>query len=611
MKWKKAMAAVLTACLLLAGLSFASAESETLAALDPAKWQYNADDGVYWQIGVSYCATPVDERYETLGVFVPEAYMTATDNGDGTFTCEINPEGSVGGYTAQTAPIVLPVDTPGYSAMAAPSAYVQGASAYTDAGFVYVAAGCRGRDAGAPAGVTDLKAAIRFVRHSAETIPGDTERIFTFGMSGGGAQSALLGATGDSELYTPYLALIGAAQTSDAVAGSMCWCPITNLDFANEAYEWNLGVIREGLSEDMQALSDGMAAAYADYVNQLGLEDDEGGVLLLTGLYEGSYIDYLKGVIERSLNNFLSDTSFPYTPSQGGMGRGGFGGGRGGLGGREGMPGGPGEAGGLEAGRGEHDGPMGELTLPDGGPEEKDGLPMADGEQALPTGGYFDENGELQEDGIVRVAAEAEADTATYETAQAYIDSLNGDDPWIAYDAETNTATIASVEAFVRHCKPATKSVGAFDDLNRAQGENQLFGYGDGEGAHFDAIMAELLKDDETYGAAYVEDLARMDALGTDVQTRLNMYNPMYYLSDLYDGYQTASVAKYWRIRTGITQGDTALCTEVNLALALQGYGDTQVDFETVWGQGHVQAERTGSATENFIAWVNGCVMEE
>ena len=32
------------------------------------------------------------------------------------------------------------------------------------------------------------------------------------------------------------------------------------------------------------------------------------------------------------------------------------------------------------------------------------------------------------------------------------------------------------------------------------------------------------------------------------------------------------------------------------------------VDFATVWGQGHTQAERTGSATENFIAWIEGCM---
>lgn len=605
MRRKTVLICMMIVSLLLAGMSFGTAEGDELAMLDPTKWQYNADDDVYWQIGVSYCAAPADESYETLGVFVPAAYMTAVDNGDGTFTCEINEAGSVGGYTARTAPIVLPVDTPGYSAMAAPSGYVQGVSAYTGAGFVYVAAGCRGRDAGAPAGVTDLKAAIRFVRYSAETIPGSTDRIFSFGMSGGGAQSALLGATGDSDLYTPYLTAIGAAQTSDAVAGSMCWCPITNLDYANEAYEWNMGVTRDGLSEDMQALSDGMASAFADYINQVGLKDEEGTLLTLTGLTEGSYYDYIKAVIERSLNNFLADTTFPYTPSQGGMGLGGFGGGFGG--------GGPdGEFAGRGGQRGEL--PDGELPELDG-----EGFPGKDAEgfagkdgDTLPdlNGGYVDANGEFQEDGIVRNNVETAADTSTYETAQDYIDSLNGDDPWITYDAETNTATIASVEAFVTHCKTASKSVGAFDDLNRAQGENELFGYADGEGAHFDAIMAELLKDDETYGTAYAEDLARVDSLGTDVQTRMNMYNPMYYLSDFYEGYQTANVAAYWRIRTGINQGDTALCTEVNLALALQSYEGTQVDFETVWGQAHVQAERTGSASENFIAWVNDCLAE-
>ena len=104
------------------------------------------------------------------------------------------------------------------------------------------------------------------------------------------------------------------------------------------------------------------------------------------------------------------------------------------------------------------------------------------------------------------------------------------------------------------------------------------------------------------------EDLEKKDALGNTVDYRLNMYNPMYYLSDYYDGYKTANVAKYWRIRSGINQGDTAFSTEVNLALALKNYEDTNVDFETVWGQGHVQAERTGDSSANFIAWVNACL---
>ncbi len=220
-KWNRFFASVTMAALLLAGcgnqVSAEQASDEpqvetTLPQIDATKWNYNAEDGVYWQVGISYCENPADLAYETLGIFVPEAYMTAEENGDGTYTCTINTNGTAENYTAQTAPIVIPVNIPGYMAMEAPTEYVEAAADYTDAGFIYVNAGCRGRDAGAPYGVTDLKAAVRYIRYNDGNVPGCTERIFTFGMSGGGAQSALMGATGDSELYTPYLEAIGAVE---------------------------------------------------------------------------------------------------------------------------------------------------------------------------------------------------------------------------------------------------------------------------------------------------------------------------------------------------------------------------------------------------------------
>lgn len=90
------------------------------------------------------------------------------------------------------------------------------------------------------------------------------------------------------------------------------------------------------------------------------------------------------------------------------------------------------------------------------------------------------------------------------------------------------------------------------------------------------------------------------------MQTRVNMYNPMYYLSNYYSGYNTSKVAKYWRIRTGINQTDTALTVETNLKLALQNYdGVESVDFATVWGQPHTTAERTGNSTDNGLAIIN------
>lgn len=295
-----------------------------MAKIETTKWNYNAEDDVYWQVGISYCENPADEKYETLGIFVPGAYMNGVENADETYTCEVNTENTIGNYNAETAPIVIPVDTTGYSAMAAPTDYVASNANYTKDGIIYVSAGCRGKDASAPAGVTDLKAAIRYIRYSEESIPGSTDRIFSFGMSGGGAQSALIGATGDSELYIPYLEAIGAVSgVSDAVAGSMCWCPITNLDYANEAYEWNLGVTRTGLDEEIQKLSDEMSEAFAQYINELGLTDANGNVLVLTeseeGIYQaGSYYDYIKEVIENSLNNFLTDTTFPYEANNNG-----------------------------------------------------------------------------------------------------------------------------------------------------------------------------------------------------------------------------------------------------------------------------------------------------
>ena len=535
----------------------------SLPQIDATKWKYNSDGKVYWQTGISYCADPADEEYETLGIFVPAAYMNAKDNGDGTFTCTINSQAAVKGYTADSAPIVIPVNTPGYSAMTGPTDYVTDSASYTGAGFIYVAAGCRGRDAGAPAGVTDLKAAIRYIRYNDGVIPGDVDRVFSFGMSGGGAQSALLGATGDSEDYEPYLTAIGAVSgVSDAVTGSMCWCPITELDYADEAYEWNLGSTRTDLTEQEQTLSNGMAEAFAQYINDLGLKDSSGNVLTLTeseeGIYQsGTYYEYLKGVVETSLNNFLEDTTFPYT---------------------------------VETKKGRQGGGRGQ------GGQKPDGT-LGQGDPDFYAMDGVDRN--LSTRGVTF--------SGTYETAQDYIDALNADGTWINYDSAANTATITSIADFTNACKRASKGIGAFDALDESQAENTLFGYGDGTTSHFDATLADLLKNDETYGAAFTEAMEKTDPEGKTVTERGNMYNPLYYLSGYYDGYQKSTVADYWRIRTGIAQSDTSLTTEVNLALALKNYG-VDVDFATIWGGGHTMAESTGDSVTNFIEWVNKCL---
>lgn len=586
---------------------------------DSSAWNYDEDNDVYWQIGVSYCANPEAEDYESLGIYVPGAYMDATDNGDGTYTCTINTKNSVGSYTADTAPIVMPINTAGYSAQEAPTSYsYSGLSEYLEAGYIYVYAGCRGRSngensdgstysGGAPWGVTDLKAAVRYLRYNEALLPGNTDSIFTFGHSGGGAQSSLMGSTGDSSLYYEYLESIGAAMLdndgnyiSDAIAGAMCWCPITSLDVADEAYEWMMGQYSDsGTRADdtwTSALSDDMAAAFASYINELGLTDEDGNVLTLDettdGIYtSGSYYNYVLFVIEESLNNFLSVTEFPYTAGSTEMADGGFAGGG--------------------------DTPSGDAPSGDGAPSgdapSGDGAPSGD----APSGAGAP-SGDMPSGDDMNSSSSSE----TYETATDYIASLNSDVEWVTYDETTNTASITSIEAFVQHCKTATKDVGAFDNLNRSQAENMVFGNSDEDALHFDFTMASLLAEnadkyatysdyDESFITAYEEDLQNTDALGNDSQTRQNMYNPLYYISSSYDGYGTSTLAKYWRINTGITQGDTSLTTELNLALALESCDSVEsVDFTTVWGQGHTTAERTGDSTTNFIEWVNDCLAQ-
>ena len=610
-----------------------TAVQSTLAKIDDTKWCYDETDGVYYQLGIAYCATPADADYEQLAIIVPGAYMQATANGDGTFTCSIDASGEVGGYTASTAPIVMPVNTPGYAAQAPMTEYTS-VSEYTDAGFVYVHAGCRGRDAGAPAGVTDLKAAIRYLRYTAGNLAGDTERIFSFGMSGGGAQSALLGVTGDSSLYDDYLAAIGAVEgVSDAVLGSQAWCPVTSLDSADEAYEWMMGNTRTDLSEEEQTISEELTTAYAAYINQLGLTDENGAPLTLEasadGRYQaGSYYDYLKEIIEESLNDFLADTSFPYDADAASShgGRGGMG--TGGMGHRDGTGQGGPEGGSAEdnaGGQGKmapQDDTVGAAegrTSPGGSAENNaggrgertPGNGMAPGGDEAEAGSIGDQTDFMAIDQIQRKESSTGVKiTGTFETAEDYIAALNTDGTWVNYDAATGTATITSIADFVAAVKTASKGIAAFDQLDASQGENTLFGYGDGTGAHFDATLADIL---ETIGADdaadYSDDMTRVDALGHSVADRVKMYSPLYYLLASSEGYQSTNVAKYFRINSGLWQGDTAVNTEANLALALKNYG-ASVDYSFVWGEGHTMAERSGDATSNFIDWVNRCLAD-
>ena len=137
----------------------------------------------------------------------------------------------------------------------------------------------------APAVVVDAKAAIRYLKYNDEIMPGSADKIVITGTSGGGGLSTAVAASGNSPDYYPYLAEIGAAgieahgnksTLTDDVFATIAYCPITDLDHADMAYEWQYSFTR--LVDDdytdgafSARVSIELAALYPAYLESLGL----------------------------------------------------------------------------------------------------------------------------------------------------------------------------------------------------------------------------------------------------------------------------------------------------------------------------------------------------
>lgn len=195
--------------------------------------------------GLAYVSKPTEPEYQQLNIYIPKAYLANQTQGQ---------------YQADTAPIFLPNHVGGYMP-ALPKAPGVGRDQQPDAmsvalakGLVVVSPGTRGRtlrdttgsfSGKAPAAIVDLKAVVRYLKFNDQSMPGNAERIISNGTSAGGALSALLGASGDAPEYLPYLEKLGAAPGSDAIYAVSSYCPITNLEHADLAYEWMFHSVHE------------------------------------------------------------------------------------------------------------------------------------------------------------------------------------------------------------------------------------------------------------------------------------------------------------------------------------------------------------------------------
>ena len=245
-------------------------------------------------LDIPYVNNPIEPEYQRLNIYIPEGYF----HGE-----------TINGYTAKTAPILMPNGVGGYlpgkqfipandTRHGTPNVALYALSK----GYVVVSPAIRGRtlqNGKAPALIVDYKAAVRWVRHNKDKLPaGDTEKIISDGLSAGGALSSLLGATGNAKEYESYLKAIGAEDERDDIFASVVYCPITNLENADMAYEWifngvntyHMGPARE-MDEKMQEASDALKEAFPEYLNSLnltGYELDDNG--------DGTFKEYIEGL---------------------------------------------------------------------------------------------------------------------------------------------------------------------------------------------------------------------------------------------------------------------------------------------------------------------------
>jgi len=168
---------------------------------------------------------------------------------------------------------------------------------------VVVRPGCRGRDnqaadgtyyGKAPAAIVDLKAAVRYLRHNRDVIPGNVDHIVSTGCSAGGGLSALLGASGGSPLYHAYLREIGAADADDSIYACACYSPIMDLDHADMAYEWMHGATPRNQSGEPvdQELSGQLKALFIEYQASLELQGRNGFGAITADNYDRYLMDY-------------------------------------------------------------------------------------------------------------------------------------------------------------------------------------------------------------------------------------------------------------------------------------------------------------------------------
>lgn len=517
------------------------------------KWFFDETHNCWCLEDILYTPVPKDARFQRMSIYAPRKLM--------------NEDGSVA-QEAQSVPVVFVNSAAGYAQM--PHLWLDShrctAKQYLDRGWVYVTCGCRGREtrdekgavAGkSPATLVDFKTAIRFLRHNRQYLPGDYEQIISVGTSAGGAMSTLLGVTGDNENFLPYLEENGAfMEESDAVYASQIYCPITDLEHADMAYEWMFRADKEnepshaGPAEVMtpfkEALSARLAERYIQYFNALELKNPETGESLTLNEdgRSGSGYDYLMQCLNRSATKFLTKLS------------------RGELD----------KAYTLEDYMDGNYTYMGRGAPPPPKPEDKDKPRLTMGEMDLrpPKG---------QPERMPPPQVEKQGLPKTH---------------WLSWDGEQ--AKVCDLDTYVLNHRRRMKPCTAFDVLSSISPENEVFGNDETPFVHFSAELGRALAGlKEQFPEECAQYMAGFDMLEDgQLERKIWLYNPWNFI----DTDQRCTAARHYRIRVGGCDADTSFMVSMTLALKLAGTDADSVDYAIVWDLPHCDADYPGEVCD-------------
>ncbi len=276
---------------------------------------------------IVYVANPVDSTYQNMNIYIPDDYFANK---------------TIDGFTKDTAPIFFTNNVGGYMPAKPATVGIDERSKQANSllvalskGYVVASAGARGRTTKnsegvytgkAPNAIIDLKSAVRYLKFNDKVMLGDANKIISNGTSAGGALSVLLGATGNQKDYEPYLKQLGSAPASDDIFAVSAYCPITDLEHADMAYEWQFNgvndyqkmdismldfkverkLVKGTLTAEQIQLSNQLKPLFPDYINQLQLKDSQGKLLVLDKNGHGSFKDLVTSYIVKSAQNAIN-----------------------------------------------------------------------------------------------------------------------------------------------------------------------------------------------------------------------------------------------------------------------------------------------------------------